>query len=261
MNDAKTPIAGSVALPPAPACAALDDIALFLDVDGTLVDFAERPDAVVVDAALPALLRTLWRHLDGALALVSGRPLRGIDKLLGLDEVAAAGLHGAELRYPNGRLVLASEESPRMGSLRQQADALAIAHPGILVEHKHDAVALHYRNAPDAGPLVRTEAEALLLQAGPAYELQPGNHVVELKPAAANKGTAVDALMRTPPFAGRAAWVLGDDLTDEHAFACANALGGVSIIVGPRRPTLARHALADPHAVRTWLAELADLHC
>jgi trehalose 6-phosphate phosphatase len=249
--------AGAGATLPAPPLPRLSGIALFLDVDGTLVAFAPRPHDVRVEAGLPALLQRLRVALGGALAPISGRPLQEIDQLLQLPRGAAAGLHGAQLRRADGVVVAASRESPRMRVLRRRAGELVAGLPGVLVEDKPDALALHYRNAPAAAAAVSRAADTLAREAGADYTLQPGNHVIELKPAGTDKGSAVATLMGEAPFEGRTPWVLGDDLTDEHAFAVAHDLGGNGIIVGPRRPTAARHALADPAAAHAWLAALA----
>lgn len=242
---------------PLPPRAALATAALFLDLDGTVLDFAERPDAVVIEAGLREALRRLHDALDGALALLSGRPLQQIDALLGLPYAAAAGLHGAELRRPDGRVSVLRPDAARLETLRGHARTLAAGLPGVLLEDKGTALALHYRSVPEAETAVRRAADDLLRVAGAGFALQPGNRVVEIKPAGVDKGTALVALMQALPFAGRVPWMLGDDLTDEHAFEEANRLGGISVIVGARRPTRARHALADPDAVRRWLAALA----
>ena len=243
---------------PAPAWPDPTTSALFLDVDGTLLDFAAHPDDVVVDASLPPLLQSLSQRFDGAFAPISGRPLQEIDALLRLPRAAAAGLHGAELRGRDGRVLASASDSARMPALREHALRLVAAWPGVLVETKPDALALHYRAAPAAAAQVRAAAAALAREAGADYVLQPGNHVIELKPAGTDKGRALAALMRTAPFLGRTPWVLGDDLTDEYAFEAANALGGISVIVGTRRPTAARCALADPRAVLAWLTALRE---
>lgn len=241
---------------PAPPLPASSTLALFLDLDGTLLEFADRPDAVVVAVDLPRLLRTLRDRLDGALALISGRALHDIDALLDIGG-PAAGLHGGEIRYADGhRLTLHRADATRLAELYARAAAFAAAWPGVVVETKPHALALHYRTAPQAAAAVREMAAVLQDEAGEGYVLQPGNHVIELKPAGVDKGGAVAVLMRSAPFAGRTPWVLGDDLTDEHAFVGAAALGGCGIVVGPRRPTAARYALADPQAAHAWLAAL-----
>lgn len=239
--------------PPVPDPA---QVALFLDVDGTLLDFAPHPHAVRVDPALPALLEALWRRLDGALAPVSGRPLEQVDRLLGLPRGGAAGLHGAEWREPDGTLCVHAHDVAVVAGLLEQARAFALAMPGVLVESKPNALALHYRSAPDAEPAVRLVADELARRAGPRFTLQHGDHVIELKPAGIDKGDAVARLMRAPPFARRTPWMLGDDHTDEHAFDVAQSLGGKAIVVGARRPTRADWALQDPAAVLDWLAAL-----
>jgi trehalose 6-phosphate phosphatase len=242
---------------PAPPQADVATLALFVDVDGTLLDIAARPDAVIVDASLRRTLMRLHARLGGALAPLSGRALHDVDALLGLGHAAAAGLHGAELRGPDGSALATPAVHAAIEAARTRAIEAAATISGLLIEDKGAAIALHYRAVPDSEMDVRRVAIGMLDLAGPDYELLNGKFVIELKPKNANKGTALAALMRIAPFAGRTPWMLGDDLTDEDAFAQANALGGVSIIVGPRRPTLARHALAGPAAARRWLSALA----
>lgn len=253
-NEFRSPDAS---LPPPPQTS-LATIALFLDIDGTLLDFAARPSAVVVETELRMQLQRLHATLDGALALLSGRPLQQIDALLDLPHAAAAGLHGAELRHSNGRISELRPDAARLEMLREHARVIAAALPGVLFEDKGAALAMHYRNAPEAAAEVQRIAYELVRLAGNGFELQAGNQVVEIKPAGVDKGVALAALMHEAPFAGRVPWMLGDDLTDEHAFARVNELGGVSIVVGARRPTCAHHALTDPAAARAWLAALAD---
>lgn len=231
-------------------------IALFLDLDGTLLDFATHPDAVRVEPSLPALLASLWQRLDGALAPVSGRPLEQIDRLLGLPTGGAAGLHGAEWRAADGTVARRAHDAEALSRLSREAATRAADLPGVWVESKPNAIALHYRNAPAAAVAVDRLARRLATLSGPAYALQRGDHVVEIKPAGVHKGDAVARLMHDAPFAGRLPWVVGDDHTDEHAFAVAQAMGGAGVIVGARRPTMARWALEDPGAVHDWLVDI-----
>jgi trehalose 6-phosphate phosphatase len=231
--------------------------ALFLDVDGTLLDFAQHPDAVEVDARLHDDLARVRTRLGGALALLSGRPLSQLDRLFDWHAHAAAGLHGAELRTPDGR-ELVSGHDPAFDQIRDRARVLVAEAPGVILEDKRRALALHYRHAPGARLAAERVARTLLRETGGRYVVQHGDQVVELKPAGVDKGRALEALMQTAPFRGRRPWMLGDDLTDEDAFHRVNALGGTSVIVGSRRPTVAGYALDEPAGVRAWLHGVAS---
>jgi len=235
------------ARPPSPA----DDWALFLDVDGCLVDFADAPDAVRLPRRLPAVLSRLAQRLDGAVALVSGRPLTGLDRLFAPLRMPAAGLHGLELR--NGTLLRPAPEVPAaLIGIRDEAATLALAYPGAIVEDKGPALGLHWRAAPAAREALRALAEAALPRL-PGYRLQHGDSVVELRPANGDKGAAIAALLEEAPFRGRVPVFAGDDITDESGFATVNARGGVSVLVGGREPSAAHYALRSPGAVRRWL--------
>lgn len=234
--------------------------ALFLDIDGTLLDLAPEPQAVRIPPGLAARIGVLSRGLGGALALVSGRPLSDIDRFFpgGYD---AAGTHGAQWRL--GGIEMAPEPTVAAAlsgivvPLREALDRL----PGVLLERKPHAIALHYRLAPECEAQVRSLAENAAERLGPAFRLQAGKLVVELLPAEAGKGAAIRRFMRLPPYAGRTPVFVGDDLTDEDGFAVVNALGGHSVRVGAGEPTLARSRLQSPAAVRGWLECLAaSLH-
>jgi len=236
------------ARPPSPA----DDWALFLDVDGCLVDFADTPDAVRVPRRLPALLQRLAQRLDGAVALVSGRPLAGLDRLFAPLQTPAAGLHGLELR--NGAHARPAPVAPvALDGIRDEAAALVLDYPGAVVEDKGPALGLHWRAAPAARDALRALAEAALPRL-PGYRLQHGDSVVELRPADGDKGSAIAALLEQPPFRGRTPVFAGDDITDESGFAVVNAHAGISVLVGAREPSAAHYALRNPNAVRRWLA-------
>lgn len=233
--------------PPAPA----DDWALFLDVDGCLLDFADAPGTVTVPEALHATLEALARRLQGALALVSGRPIAGIDALFAPLQLPAAGLHGLERRNA-GLQVAAPQPPPALAAIHREATGIAQAYPGALVEDKGVALGLHWRMAPGARDALRAFAQAALPRL-PGYRLQHGDHVVELRPASGDKGMAIRALLDESPFRGRVPVFAGDDFTDESGFAVVNASGGHSVLVGAREPSAAHYALRDPAAVRRWL--------
>lgn len=241
---------------PAPLPAPARDWALFLDFDGTLVEIADRPEAVDVPAALHALLDGLVTALDGAVAVISGRPLAGLDALLGGRPHALAGLHGLERRTHDGRIHRAADQPDALDGLRAALQAFARANPGARVEDKGQALALHYRGAPGlAGParaLVEHHCNAL----GEGFRLQAGKQVLEVRPAGHDKGSAIESFMREPPFRGRTPVCLGDDITDEDAFIAVNRLGGHSLRVGNDRPTAASHALASVTEAHQWLTRL-----
>lgn len=226
--------------------------ALFLDIDGTLVDIADRPDAVRIDEGLKELLRKLCRTTDGAVALISGRSVEEIDRLLAPLQLPAAGQHGMERRSADGAL---HHHEAVWGRLHEAADGLsrfAARHRGLIVESKGMSLALHYRLAPRLRQLAHAKMRNLATQLGSDYGLQEGKQVVELIPSGRDKGTAIEEFTREPPFAGRVPVFIGDDLTDEFGFACVNRLGGYSVKVGPGT-SVATWRVADAGAVRRWL--------
>ena len=225
---------------------------MFLDVDGCLLDFAARPDEVTVPPGLPEALESLSARLQGALALVSGRSLQTLDALFDPLRLPAAGLHGLERRLGDGRVVDTAEPGAELAQVHADARRLADTLPGALVEDKGAAIALHWRQAPEAAGALTGFATGALARL-PGYRLQAGDHVVELRPAQADKGDAIAAFLDEPPFFGRHPVFAGDDLTDEHGFDLVNDRGGLSVLVGARQHSSARHGLAGPADVRAWL--------
>ncbi|MDB5892749.1 MAG: trehalose-phosphatase [Rhodoferax sp.] len=227
-------------------------IALFLDFDGTLVDLADQPELVHVPATLVPLLTALHGTLDGALAVVSGRRIVDIDTFLAPLELPAAGEHGARRRDAAGTLF--ESEPPDLQPLIEAVLPLAEKHPGLRLERKEAAVALHYRHAPELEALCRdTMTEAL--RTLPGLALLHGKFVFEAKPAGVSKGRAIEAFMGEAPFGGRQPVFAGDDVTDEAGFEAVRRLGGLGIKVGVG-PTMAQHRCANPTELLTWLATL-----
>jgi trehalose 6-phosphate phosphatase len=231
--------------------------ALFLDIDGTLLDIAETPDAVVVPASLLDHLQAAQRRLNGALALVSGRSIAVIDKLFAPLQLAASGQHGSEWRPVPGAATQPVSELPLPPHLHEAAARIGQLHSGIVVERKSHALAVHYRHAPDFG----AEIGGRLAEAMAGYDglmLIHGKSVWEIKDSTQSKGTAVDLFMRQPAFADRVAVFIGDDRTDEDGFHAVEGLGGLAVPVGPlalKRPR--GPAFATPAQVRAWLAAFA----
>jgi trehalose 6-phosphate phosphatase len=229
--------------------------ALFLDFDGTLVDIAERPDAVVVDPSLTPILSRLKERLGGALALVSGRPIAFLDaRLAGAFD--AAGLHGIEHRIAGRLTPCRPEDHPELRRAVERLQARFAAPDGILVEDKGCSVAVHWRMAPDRADLARAAAEATAAALGGAYRIQYGKAVAEILPAASGKGWVIERFLEEPPYRGRRPIFVGDDLTDEHGFGIVNARGGVSVRIG-EGATIAQCRLATPEELRRSLAEWA----
>ena len=231
------------------------DWALFLDLDGTVLDIAATARTVAVPRGLGATLARLQSALRGALAILSGRKIADIDRLLSPLRLPAAGQHGAELRIDPARPVECAGAAAPPAEWRDRLGALARAHAGIIVEDKGLTLAVHYRNVPAAEARVREELDALAAR-DRRFAVQAGKYVLELRPRDSDKGAALRRFMSTAPFAGRTPIVLGDDVTDEAAFAAAATLGGQGLRVGPQSESPG-HAFADPQAVRDWLAHCA----
>lgn len=231
-------------------------LAVFLDVDGTLLEIAGSPGEVRVEMRLRRMLERLRTRLGGAVALISGRRIDDLDSLFGLPDLPTAGLHGLERRSWDGNVVRGAAASLSMTE-RQRLDDFAAAHPGVLIEDKGAAVALHYRAAPAAETAARSLAQALVTANREELDLIDGKKVLEIRRRGSHKGNAIADFLREPPFAGRRPVFVGDDVTDEDGFGTVNHLGGWSICVGDKPVTRARWRLPDVAAVIGWLDELA----
>lgn len=234
-------------LPPLPDRQA----ALFLDFDGTLIDIAPRPDAVIVPPDLPVLLGRLARSLDGAVAIVTGRALDVARALTGAPDPCPwtfAAEHGTVLAASHGIPPLPEPAGPPR-EWRNRAAAFADARPGLLLEEKTYGFVLHFRAAPERAE----EATAFLRQMaeGSAFQVIPAHAAAELRPKGSDKGSAVDWMMRHAPFAGRVPVFIGDDVTDEDGMRAARAHGGAGYRVPERFP-------GGPRDVRAWLTRLAE---
>jgi trehalose 6-phosphate phosphatase len=226
--------------------------ALFLDLDGTLVNIATRPEAVVAGDGLRNLLGALTERFDGAVALVTGRTIESAETVLGGAIETIAGLHGFERRF-EGAITRARDDLTAINAAIAEAHALvASGELQARIEDKTAGVALHYREHPSAASSVRRAAETLAEKHG--LSVLEGKMVAELSFGVRTKGDALNAFMQEAPFLGRTPVALGDDVTDEHAFAAAFAGGGFGVLVGAPKVTAARFALPDTKAVSSWLA-------
>jgi len=223
----------------------------FLDVDGTLLEIAERPELVHVEDATRDLLAGVREAAGGALALISGRTVADLDVLFAPLVLPAAGQHGVERRDALGRIHrhVFDEAALRRVAVRLASFAQA---NGLLFEDKGHALALHYRQAPARAGAARAEMDQAARELGPDFDVLAGKNVFELKPCGRDKGVAVEEYMAERPFAGRTPVFIGDDVTDEFGFGVVNRLGGHSVKVG-EGDTVARWRLADTRTVAEWL--------
>ncbi|MFQ5785181.1 MAG: trehalose-phosphatase [Alphaproteobacteria bacterium] len=232
------------------------DWALFLDFDGTLADIAVSPCAVRVDPRLRPTLAALADALDGAVALVSGRPIAQLDALLSPLVVAAAGQHGLERRRTDGTVTRVDVPTAALERVSERLQTFSAVTPGVLFEDKGLALALHFRGAPERAEACRQAVDAALAAAADRLQVLAGKMVLEIKPAGGNKGAAIEAFMAEPPFAGRLPVFAGDDRTDEDGFVAVERMGGVAIRVGDGAPTAATRRVDSVNALLAWLADV-----
>jgi trehalose 6-phosphate phosphatase len=235
----------------------LHEIAILLDVDGTILDLAPTPREVFVPHSLRETLGRLWERTGGAVAFVSGRPVAELDLIFSPLQLPAIGGHGAELRSAAGAATGPSRLPPLDANVKRQFAAIAEAGPGIILEDKGYSLALHYRLAPDKERIVR-EAAGKICQSldTPLIELLPGKLVLEIKQSGVTKATAVRELMGCPPFAGRRPVFLGDDVTDLSVFRILAEFDGLSISVG-RKVEGVTACFERPADVRRWLEQIS----
>ena len=221
--------------------------ALFLDLDGTLIDIAPTPDSVIVPADLPGVLRRVRDRLDGALAVVTGRPIGQVDSLLPDVATAVAGEHGGAIRpLPEAPIARAASE-PVPQAWLDEAEALVARHPGAILERKARGYVLHFRLAPEAGPVFEQALRATV-QSGRHHRLSAAHMAWEVKPGGIDKGVAVRTLMAQAPFAGRVPVFIGDDVTDEDGMRVSREFGGLGLRV--------QEHFTDAAGVRSWLASV-----
>jgi trehalose 6-phosphate phosphatase len=223
--------------------------ALLLDFDGTLVDLAPHPDAVLVPGELAPLLARLHERLDGAVGVISGRALPVLDRFLAPLVLPAAGEHGIILR-PDPRLPARRHDVPAMpASWHAVAARIVEDTPGAHVEHKPSGFVVHYRAAPRAGAMLHAQLQSLV-ETDARFMLQTAHMAVELRPRGPTKGSALCTLMEAPAFQHRVPLFIGDDATDEHAIRAAIALGGQGLRM--------HESFGTPAGLRGWLGRILE---
>ena len=231
-----------------------DRWALFLDLDGTLVDIARSPAAVEVPGDLSHMLEKLRIALGGALALVTGRSIEQVDHLLGIPGLPVAGQHGAEIRYEDGQVDRAVVPADDFRQLVREVQSSVADIPGVIIEDKGLSLAIHFRQVPGAAHEILTRLEKACRSHCSAFVILPGHMVFEVKPRTVDKGVAVRRLMERPPFRGRVPIFVGDDRTDEDGCDAVTELGGHAVRVG--RDPGGDYWIPTPTEVRRWLSRL-----
>jgi trehalose 6-phosphate phosphatase len=232
------------------------DYALYLDVDGTLIDLATTPHGVAVPAGLIDCLRTLSACFGGALAIITGRRVAEIDNILSPIVLPASGVHGAELRLSSGEPV--TQLMPSIPSeMVDQLSEIVRRTPGVLIEPKGPGLAIHYRLAPNAAPLILRNLEGFLQLYPDRFAIYPGQRVFEIIPTGFSKASGLTSFAQTDPFKGRIPIMIGDDIGDEPAFAMARQLSGYGLRVASENFGVDDVEFSGPQAVRNWLASLA----
>ncbi len=252
------PLMGNESVARPPPTLRADQHAFFLDVDGTLIEYAQQPNAVTVDAALLELLERLALCSGGALALVSGRSIASLDALLAPLELPASGLHGFERRSSSGVYTQHARPSRRALTVARQLMAqLAKMDARLAFEDKGYALALHFRQVPYLEAAILEALKRVTDLTDGELQLQSGTMSIELTPRGVSKATAIAEFMREPPFRGRRPLCLGDAANDEAGFEWVNAAGGLSVAVNITGTTAARAHLRSVSAARAWLHGLS----
>ena len=230
------------------------DCALFLDIDGTLLELEEHPTDVVADDEIMSLLISLQTDMDAALALVTGRSIEDVDRMFAPHQFPVAGEHGATIRWPDGS-VMNKQHNSLPDDVVQNASEFVASREGLYLENKSVGIALHFRQAPAMEEDCRRFVESAQSELGDGVRILEGKMVFELTPRGTNKGVAVASMLSRAPYQNRVPIFVGDDVTDEDGFDSVNRAGGVSVRVGEIDRSSARYLLADVSAVREWLED------
>jgi trehalose 6-phosphate phosphatase len=231
-------------------------LAIFLDYDGTLTPIVSRPEQATLSISTRQVLRELADLVP--VAILSGRDLEDVRRLVDIDGIVYAGSHGFDIAGPRGlRKQVATEFLSIIDLAEKELKEKLAGIPGALVERKRFSVAAHYRNV--SGSDVSKVAQAVNKVAADHGDLRriDNKKIYELQPNIDwNKGKAVLWLLQAPELEGVFPIYIGDDLTDEDVFRALKERGA-GIVVNKQPPlTAARYALKDPVEVERFLREL-----
>ncbi len=224
---------------------------LYLDYDGTFVDFAPVPEAIKLRIGSREMLERLSRRLSGALAIVSGRRVGDIDRFLAPLELPASGVHGQEFRPAPGDLRV-RPATPEFDVARRRLSAALHADDPLLIEDKGGSLVVHYRLRPELRGRAKALAAAAISGLDDLYVVE-GHFIFEIRQRGITKAIAIELFASQPAFRKRIPVFVGDDTTDEDGLRAAETAGGFGVKVGPGH-TQATYCLHDVSAVHAWLA-------
>ena len=228
--------------------------ALFLDFDGTLVDFAPTPESIKLRLGSRELLERVSRRLNGALAVVSGRKIADLDRFLAPLELPSSGVHGQEFRPAPGDLRV-RPATPEFDIARRRLSAALRPDDPLLIEDKGGSLVVHYREHPDLRGRAKAIASAAVSGLDDLHTVE-GHYIFEIRQRGVTKAIALELFSDQPAFRKRMPVFVGDDTTDEDGLRAAGRAGGFGIKVGPGA-TEADFCLRDVSSVHEWLARLA----
>lgn len=240
-------------------------LGLFLDYDGTLVPIAPTPGEAQPDPELLDLLSRLVQVPRIRTAILSGRPLSSLLEMLPVPGLRLAGTYGLEIRTLPGpplRRAEIAEFRPTIERVKGVWADLVQGRSGFMLEDKGLAIALHSRFAApvDADAVLpQARAHAVEMIDPNSFRILGGDRFLEVAPAMAHKGRAVEWLLEHDALPDALPVYFGDDDKDEEAFEVVRGRGGVPVVVGaPRGPTAAVVRLGSPAEVRNWLRRLTE---
>ncbi len=232
----------------------LSRYAFLFDIDGTLSGLRPTPGEVQINDTVTRFLAFLSQRRI-PFALISGRSILDIDTLFLSHDVPCAGVHGAEIRYADGKYERLAICGSDVAHVWERLKLACMRYPALRLENKLISFAIHFRDAPELAAVAMWTAASLAELYPDTFAVQHGKFVCELRPVKASKGAAVEKMMMSPAFCGRTPVYVGDDITDETAFRAVNEMEGFSVKVGDEE-TSATHRLKDVCGVHRWLDDL-----
>ncbi len=229
-----------------------DSFCLFLDIDGTLSAFHNDPSqSFIPKTTLDIIERIITLGIP--VIAVTGRPIEVAQKLFEPLTLPIAGLHGLKIELDCHTHISPDLSTIDFKQIKQSLQSACADYPQLLLEDKTHSFALHYRQCPWLEPVAQQIMQQLHAM-HPLMKLNHGKCVIELLPKQADKGHAINTILRHLNQNHVLAIFIGDDITDENGFKAINDCGGLSIKVGGGM-SQAQYRLQDINAVADFLKQ------